>query len=124
MAAGDTDVGTGTLVTYGGFTMELLNVAHNGISRGSVQTSHMGTTVSHTYMPTDLYDPGQIVLEVHFKTTEAPPITAPASTLTVTFPDSETWLAPAFLQDFEYTDPLEEKMTATATFKVSDAITF
>ena len=124
MAVGDTDIGTGTLLSYAGFTMELLSVNHSGISRQSIDTTHMGTTVARTFMPSDLYDPGEIVAEVHFKTNEAPPITTATSTLTVTFPDSETWLCLAFLQDFDYTDPLEDKMTATATFKAADAITF
>jgi hypothetical protein len=55
MAAGDTDIGTGTTFTFSGFTMQLLSIAWDGVSRGAIDTSHMGTTGGRTKMPTDFY---------------------------------------------------------------------
>jgi hypothetical protein len=124
MAAGDTDIGTGTTLTYSSFGMELLSVSWTGIERAAIDTSHMGTTGGRTFIPGDLYDPGEIVAEVHLNTTDVPEITGNAGALTITFPDAETWSASAFMTGFEFTDPLEDKMTATATFKASGNITF
>jgi hypothetical protein len=124
MAAGDTDIGTGTTLTYSSFNMELLSVSWTGIERAAIDTSHMGTTGGRTFIPGDLYDPGEIVADVHLNSTDAPEITGNAGALTITFPDAETWSASAFMTGFEFTDPLEDKMTATATFKATGSITF
>lgn len=124
MAAGETDVGTGTVLAYTGFTMELLSVSWGGISRQSIDTTHMQTTGARTKMPSDLYEAGEISVDVHFMTDEAPPITAPASSLTVTFPDDEDWGGSAFMTEFEFTDPLEDKMLASAVFAAAGTITF
>lgn len=124
MAAGDTDIGTGTTVTFSGFTMELLGVVNSGLSRASHPTSHMGTTGGQTFIPGRTYDPGELVLEVHHKTTEAPPITGATATLTVTFPDAETKSVSAFMTGFDWNDPYEDVMTATATFKCTGDWTF
>jgi hypothetical protein len=104
--------------------MELLSVSWTGIERAAIDSSHMGTTGGRTFMPGDLYDPGEIVADVHLDTTDNPEITGNAGALTITFPDAETWSASAFMTGFEFTDPLEDKMTATATFKASGSITF
>jgi hypothetical protein len=128
MAQGDTDIGTGTTLTFSGFTMELLSVSWTGIERAAIDSSHMGTTGGRTFLDGDLYDPGEVVADVHLNTTEAPPITAAATTLTIKFPPNtvtnDTWTASAFMTGFEFTDPLEDKMTATATFKCSGSIGF
>ena len=122
--AGATDIGTGTTLTFRSFGMELMTVSWTGIERAAIDTSHMGTTGGRTFIPGDLYDPGEIVAEVHLNTTDEPEITGAAAALTITFPDAETWSASAFMTGFEFTDPLEDKMTATATFKCSGSIGF
>jgi hypothetical protein len=128
MAQGATDIGTGTALTFSGFTMELLGVSWTGIERAAIDSSHMGTTGGRTFLDGDLYDPGEVVADVHLNTTEAPPITGITTTLTITFPantvTNDTWTASAFMTGFEFTDPLEDKMTATATFKCSGSIGF
>ena len=129
MAVGDTDIGTGSTLTFANFTQELLSLAWSGIERPAIDISHMGTTGGRIFLNGDLYDPGELVAEVHLKSNEAPPITATATTLTVTFPGvgtdaGDTWTASAFMLNFEFSDPLEDKMTATATFKCSGSIGF
>jgi hypothetical protein len=120
------DIGTGTTITFdGGFFAQILDVSHGGIERGAINTSHMGTTVAHTFLHTDLYDPGELTVELHFNPATAPPwlVADGEEAVTVTFPDATTWAANGFLTGFEYGDPLEEKMTATATIKFTGAIT-
>lgn len=123
-----TDIGTGTTVTFGtsSFTADLLSVSHSGIAREAIQTSHMGTTSDHTFMPTDLVDNGELTLEIAFVATLTPPIltNGAAETITVAYAGSATtWSFSAFQTGFEITAPLEDKMTATVTLKVTGAVT-
>lgn len=126
MAAGDTQVGTGTTVVFGtsAYSAELLDVRWGGINRASVPSSHMGSTNGMTFIPGKLYDPGEISLDYHFKDNASPPITGAAETITITFPDAETWAASGFVTGFEFTDPMEDKMVATVTVKMTGDITF
>jgi hypothetical protein len=108
--------------------MELLSLSWTGIERAAIDSSHMGTTGGRTFLDGDLYDPGEVVADVHLNSTEAPPITGNATTLTITFPantvTNDTWTASAFMTGFEFTDPLEDKMTATAEDKMTATATF
>lgn len=124
MAAGDTDIGTGSTITFAGYSAEVLDISWSGISREAIDISHMGTTGGRAFKPGDLYDPGEITVEYHFKSTAAPPMTATADTITITFPDLADWSAQGFMTGFEFHDPLEDKMTARATFKITGAISF
>ena len=125
------DVGTGTVATFGtsGFTGELLSVDWSGISRESVNTSHMGTTTFHTFIPGDLTDPGELTLEFNFEPDDEPIWDDVEETLTIAFPlevgqsSPATWAATVFATDVSVTDPLEDKMTMTMTLKATGAIT-
>ena len=127
------DIGTGTTVTFGtsGITANITDVGWSGLSRESVPTSHMGTTGGMTYTPADLYDPGELTLEVQFdpdKNYEVD-IARVAETITVTFPlasgqsTASAWSATGFITGIEWDDPLEGLMTGTITCKMSGAIT-
>lgn len=125
MAAITPDVGTGTSIAFAtSFLANLTNVNWSGISRPAVDTTHMGTTPARTFMPGDLYDPGSLSVEMQFDTDASPPITGAAETVTVTFPDAETWSASGFLTEFAFTAATEEVMTATATVKFTGTVTF
>jgi hypothetical protein len=122
-----TDIGTGSTVTFGtsGFSADILGVNLSGVTREAINTSHMGTTSDHTFMPTDLVDNGTLELEIAWLATLTPPIitNAAAETVTVAFAGSATvWSFSAFQTDLGITVPLEDKMTATMTFKISGAI--
>jgi hypothetical protein len=122
-----TDIGTGSTVTFGtsGFTADILGVNLSGVTREAINTSHMGTTSDHTFMPVDLVDNGTLELEIAWLATLTPPIitNAAAETVTVAFAGSATtWSFSAFQTDLGVTVPLEDKMTATMTFKISGAI--
>ena len=125
------DLGTGTTITFGtsGFTANVVSVDWDGIERASVQTSHLGTTTAHTFIPGDLYNPGEISLEIQFDPDDFPPIDQAAETITVTFPLSSggstaaNWAGTGFATGFTAGVPLEELMTGTLTVKMSGAIT-
>lgn len=126
MAAAGTDIGTGSTITWSsGKITQITAISWSGWSRGSVNTSHMGTTEAHTFIPTDLYDPGELTVELNFEPTDdqAVPMVAAAESVTVTFPGADTWGCSAFMTGFEFNDPMEDKMTATVTLKFSGDIT-
>jgi len=122
------DIGTGSTVVFGtsGFTADIIGVNLSGITRETVNTSHMGTTTAHTFMLTDLVDNGTMELEIAWVAGLVPPILTNAAmeTVTVSFAGSASSLS--FLcgqTDLGIVVPLEDKMTATCTFKISGAIT-
>lgn len=123
-----TNIGTGTTVTFGtsAFTFDLLSVNWDSIAREAINTSHMGTTGAHTFMPTDLVDNGEIQIEGAFIGNLDPPIDGAVETITVNVAGAgagHQWAASGFMTNFSLGIPLEEKMTFTATLKVSGAIT-
>lgn len=128
-----TTLGTGTTVTFGtsAFSAQLLSVDWSGIERESVDTTHMGTTDARTFMGGSLYDPGEIEMEIAFDGDDTPPIAGAAETITVEFGKKSSgstngakWAGTGFVSEFEVTSPLEDKMEATMTVKMSGAITF
>lgn len=126
--------GFSTTITFGtsAFTAELQSVAWSGYSRASIDTSHMGTTNGlMTFIPSDLIDPGSLAMEISFDPDKTVPLaqTDVAETVTVTFPKAGAttaakWAASGFVTDFEFTDPMDDRMTASMTVKFSGAITF
>jgi len=120
MADPRADVGTGTTITFqSGFFAEVTNIGGPALTRANIDTSHMLTVGGKTFKPTDLYDLGDLSIDVAFDPAETPPIDQPAETVTITWPDGSTWQFTAFMTGFEPTAPLEEKMTASATLKCS-----
>lgn len=125
MTWGDTDVGTGTTVEFPSgttFPHEVTNIAWGGMERGSVETSHLGTTGQRTFIPTDLFDPGAVTLDINFDPTldinDA--ISKAAGIVTITFTDgtsTSTWASTGFMTSFDFSAPFEEKMTGTAVWK-------
>lgn len=119
------DVGTGTTITFGtsSFTAEVLNVNGVDVSRQPIDVTHMGSTGFREFIPTRLVDPGGAQVEILFDPNSQPPINQPAETITVTFPvpsgDSSgaTLQFSGFVTDWDWGDPLEDKITANLTLK-------
>lgn len=118
------DIGTGTSIAFAsGFFAEILDVSPPGATRKSIETSHMGTTDDHTFMPGDLVDRGEAKIEMAFDPATEPPIDQPAESCTITFPDGSTWTFTAFMTGYDPKVPLEDRMTASATLKVTGGVT-
>jgi hypothetical protein len=125
MAAKTPDIGSGTTLTFqSGFCAKVLELDVSGIKRASVETTTLETTTAKAFMPSDLYDPGDISLTMQFKTDATPPINTDASAWTITWPDGETMLGSGFLTDYDITCRTEEVMTAKVTIKNTGAITW
>ena len=120
---------TGLTVTYqSGFFAEIIDFNWTGISRESVDTTNFSTTGGRTSIPSTLYDPGELAVELLFdpETDPTTPIAAAAETVTVTYADDlppSTMAASGYMTGFEIAGPLEDRMTATATLKLTGTIT-
>lgn len=134
MAGQNVDVTTGLTLLFAtsGFSAELLDGSLSGVARESIPTSHMGTPAAPassfgnmTFIPGRLIDPGEYSFEVHFNPQTLPPIGAAPEVITVTFPKAPADTTPAkyvftgFITAFDEGLPLDDKMTATVTIKVS-----
>ena len=132
------DLGTGITVVFGtsGFAPEITNAAMGGISRELVETSHLGTLPagagkvgSKTYLAGDLSDPGELTIEGHFNPDTIPPVEGSSEEITINFPPNSgvttpaKWVFQGQMTSFDWTGPLEDKMTFTATIKAVGEIT-
>ena len=129
--AGTPDLGTGTILTFANITMNLTSVAMTGISRESIETTHLGSSPTKTFIPGDLYDPGSI--ECEFILDDAPLTSVAdvnvllllgAAGFTVTMDTGQgKWTGTAFATDRSWNFPLEELATGSVTLKITGSIT-
>lgn len=121
MAKGDTALGTGSTLTFAGFTGELLSLSYTGSDRTTVHVPHMGTTGAAPRLVSPIYRLGDIVAEVHLKGNEDPDtaLAAVASSLVIVLGETSIWTQTAALIDYEMNDPMDDVMTATGTFAVT-----
>ena len=96
-ANGNIDVGQGVTLTFGTSSHEtnlnVTGITWSGISRGAVEITDLSDTTSRKFMPTDLYDPGELSVSGFFeaaKYASGPIYAAAAETVTVTFPAHPT----------------------------------
>lgn len=112
-------VGTGTTLTFSGFTYKLLEIGGPDISREPIPASKMSTTVAHEFLPATLVDSGVVSGRVEADGTV--PSFGATATLTITFPNAAARSCSAFLTKFNTSTPLEDKMTAEFEFKCTGA---
>jgi len=119
------DVATGITIVFGtsGFSAELLDITAPTGTREPINTSHQGTSGQHTFTPADLMDWGSLEISFHFAPSTDPPIDGAAETVTITWPDATTWAFSGFMTDYSASAPLNDKMTGSATVKVSGDVT-
>jgi hypothetical protein len=123
------NIGTGTTIAFDSTLFaEVLDVSPPNLSRNSVETSHMSTDTNHTFMPTDLIDNGEVTLEIAFNPKydfKASFFAKKVKSCVITFADSGDgiWTFSAFATGYEPSVPLEDRMTATITLKVTGGIT-
>ena len=120
------EIATDVTITFAsGFFAEALNVNLSGWERESIDVTHQGTTVAREFLPSKLYDPGEMEVEMQFVPGTAPPISSAPETITLTFTDTPatTYQMEGFMSAFTVTSELENKYTANSTIKFSGAIT-
>ena len=136
------DQATGISIAFAttSFTALIKGAVESSISRGSVDTTHSGTTpngdsnVYRTFQPSDILDSNEVQLLLHYDVDEVIPIGKAAETVTISFPippgSGETVKASiasqAFFTEFSFTaNPLDdETMEASVTLKRSGEPTY
>ena len=121
MAAGDTDLGTGTTLAIAGMTMDLLSLSASGIERATVDVAHMGTSGAKPFLLGDQYDPGELTAEVHFAADGDidTMMTTAAASMSIIFPETTAKTLVGAITSFSWDAPLEDVMTATVGMKVT-----
>lgn len=120
---------TGLTITYqSGLLAEIIDFSWTGMEREAIDTTNFSSTTAREYTPSTLYDPGELSVEMLFdpETDPTTALAAAAETVTVTYADAapaSTMAASGFMTGFEIAGPLEDRMTATATLKLTGAIT-
>jgi len=125
------EISTGITITFdSGFFAEILSINTSGMSRSSIDVTHMGTTGAREFMPTTLVDNGALDIEFAYIPGTTPPIQDAVAnpvvndSCVITFPGPHTITGDAFMTDFSASAPLEDKLTATATLKWADTVAF
>jgi len=121
----------GTGATVGNGTASFLIAAVNGPDQSiaDINTSHLGTTGSHTYIAGDLVENGAVSLDVLYDPGTAITLGGATTQWTITFPMRTGQATAANLQFAGYINayspsiPLEDKMTATVGIKVAGPVT-
>lgn len=105
---------------------EVTNVTPPGLSRDTHDASHTQSPNSYREFISGMIDGGEVTLEINFVPGSATTallladLDLPtAGTYRVVFPDDETWTFSALMTGLESEAPIDDKMTATATYKVS-----
>lgn len=118
-------VGTGITIsgTTNGSWAEVLDVTPPNVSVEDIETFSQSDSDYRTYTPTLLKDPGELSFDILFNGTL--PTIGVTETVTLSFPDSglTTWSFDAYIKSFEPSGPLEDRMTATVTYKVTGGVT-
>lgn len=126
------DEGFSTTLNFASsFCAELQSVSLSGYARNAIETTHMTSTSGwRTFQPSDLKDPGTLTAEISFRPNDDIPISSAAASATVTFPTpaggstGATLACSMFLTSFEFTDPMDERMTASVEIKLSGVPTW
>ena len=129
------DQGTGTTIAFastGAIAFEsgvtFLDIG-GSVTRGAVDTTHLGTTVAMSYEPADLYDPGEITMTIDWDPEEMNIgsdfiMKLGASTITITFPNADTYAFSGFFTSLNWGPvAVNTRMQANLTVKASGAIT-
>jgi len=119
-------IGTGSTFTGGGLTnVKITDISWSVGGRESVEVTHMGSLVAKEYVPSALYDGGTLTIQFQFDGAQ-PPITGAVGSLSVVVPtetgSTARWEADGFMTSFDFSDPVEGLMTATASFKITGAV--
>lgn len=106
---------------------EVLNITPPALARDAIDATHTESTEGWREFIPGLKDGGEVSVEMNFIPGHASLdlilalFSRDAGNFRITFPDSPAtvWTFSAFITGFEPEAPLEDKMTATATFKLT-----
>ena len=120
------DTPTGATLTFTGLTYTITSMSQDGIERAAADTTHLSTAASSgkTFIPSAVYDPGEITAETNYDETITLPITGAVSTATISFPNGASFQASAFLTSSSIsTNDVDSLMTLSVTLKATGSWT-
>ena len=105
---------------------EILAIGAPSLSRDVTDATHMKSAEGWREFIANLKDGGEISVEIQSKPS-TPAYLAMVTDFdndqpveyTIEFPDGSKWVVNAFITGFETTDPLDDKIVASATFKIT-----
>ena len=132
------DTGFGATLTLGSFAASIIIISHGGVERESIPTTHLGLpTTGKSFLPSDLYDPGEFEIEYQVDTEDPnnaaakPPYDGAAATVTVKMPlkSGDSTAAQVSASGFvtsasPFAIELEGLITGSLTVKLSGALTW
>jgi len=125
------DIGDGTTIEFGtsSFAAYVDSIRWSGQGREEIDMSHIGTTEGMPFLPSDMYDPGTLQLELHHDPDVTPPLAGANETITITFPlrggsSAATFACTGNVQNYEFSAAKREKISASMTVKLSGTPTF
>ena len=125
--AGTAVDGTGATVTFGTstFAAQLLDIDWSGRTRDALDSTHMGTSGTKTYIPADLRDGGEISLTYYFDCSDATDtlLAAAAETVTVAWAANRSWAASCFCTEVGASAQIGDTMKQTVKLKVAGTVT-
>ena len=130
------DIGQGTFVTFGGIVgsgtaaYKVNSVSLSGLTRDVVDASHLLTTGGKVFLASEMYDPGELTLEIHHDPSLNPlsilTNVATNQVCTIAFANGGSstlvWSAYALASSFEASAPKDDLMTGTLTLKLTGSI--
>lgn len=132
------DIGQGSTISFGGIltnsnsatTFKVNNIQWSGMQRDVVDASHMLTSGGKDFVASEIYDPGEISVEIHYDPSVNPvtPLTN-ATTAQVVYmrfasggSSTYGWSSYGFMSGFEAGVPKDDMMTGTITIKLSGSV--
>ena len=121
------DNDAGTLTAVG----EVTDVQPFSISRDVVDATHMGSTGRYREFIGGLRDAGEVTFTVNFDPKSATDVLLVAASedddarsFEITFPSGDKASGECFVTNYSASAPLDDKMTASVTLKITGAPTF
>ncbi len=137
MAGSPVDTAFGITLSFAtsSFTAQIKDISWPSMSRDAHETTHQGTALAganefgnRTFIPSDLSDPGEVTVEMHFNADTVPPTDAATEVMTMTWPKvaadttAPIWTASVFCTSYDPGAVLGDVMTASATWKVTGPV--
>jgi len=125
MAASTADTGFGITIEFAsGFLAEIIGCKPPGPTREAIDVSHTTSPDNaKEFIFADLVDYGELTVDLNFQPDAIPPIDEPPEDTTINFPSGATWEFKGGLTGYEPDAPIDDRMTASATIKVTGKIT-
>ena len=111
----------GVTLLFGDFEAELTSLQPFSKSREHIESSHLGTEGAETFLPSALYDGGEVSIEGHFDETE-PEMPDGVDECVIAFPSGISYTFDAFWTELTPALPVNGKMTFSGTLKITGTV--